>query len=157
MSISLSARDPRPERREPRWRSLLRHAAVIWLLVVQPVSLALTLDRALPRMAWFGATAWMLVAARIALAGAGIAIARRLRAHEPGAWRGVALWAGAAIAATLLERVWPELPTSLAPSEARLAAVVAVVRDIALALAAAWLARTDPAEEDEAARARDSS
>jgi len=108
-------------------------------------------------MAWFGATAWTLVAARIALAGAGIAIARRLRAHEPGAWWGVALWAGAAIGATLLERAWPELPTSLAPSEARLVAIAAVVRDAALALAAAWLARTDPADQGDEARARDSS
>ena len=31
-----------------RW--LLRHGVVLWLLVVEPVSLALTLDRALPRM-----------------------------------------------------------------------------------------------------------
>ncbi len=69
----------------------------------------------------------------------------------------MALWAGAAIGATLLERAWPELPTSLAPSEARLAAVAAVVRDAALALAAAWLARTDPADRDDEAQARDSS
>src|SRR5688572_5163574 len=127
MPTSLSARDTAPGRRESRRRWLLRHAAVVWLLVVQPVSLALTLDRALPRMAVFGVAAWLLVAARIALAGSGIAIARRLRAHEPEAWRAVALWAGAAIGATLLERAYPELPTSLAPSEARLAARAAVL------------------------------
>ena len=62
-----------------------------------------------------------------------------------GAWRAVALWACGAIGATLLGRLWPELPTSLAPSEARLAAIAAVVRDAVLALAAAWLARADAA------------
>lgn len=129
---------------------------MIWLLVVQPVSLALTLDRALPRMAWFGATAWLLVAARIALTGSAIAIARRLRAHEPGAWRAVALWAGAAIGATLLERARPELPTSLAPSEARLVAMAAIVRDAALALAALWLARADTAVGGDGSGPRDS-
>jgi hypothetical protein len=156
MAGSLSVRDAAPDRREPRIRRLLRHAAVVWLLVVQPVSLALTLDRALPRMAWFGATAWLLVAARIALTGSGIAIARRLRAHEPGAWRAVALWAGAAIGTTVIERAWPELPTSLAPSEARLAAMAAVVRDAALALAALGLARADAAAGSDGAAPRDS-
>ena len=157
MPISLSGRDPQPGPRESRGRSLLRHAVVIWLLVVQPVSLALTLDRALPRVAWFGVTAWLLVTARIALTGSGIAIARRLRAHEPGAWRAVALWAGAAIGATVLERAAPGWPTSLAPSEARRAAIAVVVRDAALALAAAWLARTRTAAGDSGAGARDSS
>ena len=156
MAGSLSVRDAGPERREPRIRWLLRHAAVVWLLVVQPVSLALTLDRALPRVAWFGVTAWLLVTARVALTGTGIAIARRLRAHEPGAWRAVALWARASIGATLLERLWPELPTSLAPSEARLAAVAAVVRDAVLALAALWLARADTAVGGDDAGPRDS-
>lgn len=157
MGVSLSGRDAGPERREPRIRWLLRHAAVVWLLVVQPVSLALTLDRALPRVAWFGVTAWLIVAARIALTASGIAIARRLRAHEPGAWRAVALWAGAAIGATLIERLWPELPTALAPSEARLVAIAAVVRDAALALAALWLARADTAVGGDDAGPRESS
>lgn len=156
MTGSLSARETGPERREPRLRWLLRHAAVVWLLLVQPVLLALTLDRALPRMASFGATAWLLVAARIALTGGGIAVARRLRAHEPGAWLAVALWAGAAIGATLIERAWPELPTSLAPSEARLVALAAIVRDAALALAALWLARADTAVDGDGPRPRDS-
>jgi len=156
MPISLSVRHAAPGRRESRWRWLLRHTAVVWLLVVQPVSLALTLDRALPRMAWFGVTAWLLVGARITLAGSGIAIARRLRAHESGAWRAVALWAGAAIGVTLLERACPALPTSLAPSEARVAAIAAMVRDAALALTALWLARADAAVADGDARTRDS-
>jgi hypothetical protein len=156
MPSSLSARGALPGRRESGRRWLLRHAAVVWLLAVQPVSLALTLDRALPRIAWFGVTAWLLVAARIALTGGGIAIARRLRAHEPGAWRAVALWAGGAIVVTLLERAWPVWPTSLAPSEARLAALVAVVRDAALVLVALWLARADTAVGVNDAPPRDS-
>ncbi|MEO5821314.1 MAG: hypothetical protein ABIT71_12495 [Vicinamibacteraceae bacterium] len=125
--------------------------------MVQPASLALTLDRALPRFAWFGVAAWVLVAARVALIGAGIAVARRLRAHEAGAWRGVALWACASIGATALERAFPELPSNLAPSEARVAAIVAVVRDIALALGAAWLARAGEAGDSDDAQGRDSS
>jgi hypothetical protein len=124
-----------------RW--LVRHAVVAWLLVVEPVSLALTLDRALPRMPAFGLAGWTLVAVRIALAGTGIAIGRRLRARDAGAWRAVALWACGAVGATLLARWWPELPSDFAPSEARLVAAVAVVRDAVLALVAAWLARAD--------------
>ncbi len=130
---------------------------VAWLLVVQPVSLALTLDRALPRVALFGATAWLVVAARVSLAGAGIAVARRLRAHEPDAWRAAMLWACAAIGTTLLEWAWPELPTGLAPSEARVATLAAVMRDAVLALAAASLARGDDRLAADDAGARDSS
>lgn len=144
----------RPER---RWRSLVRLAVVIWLLVVQPVSLALTLHHALPRIALFGVIAWTLVAARVALVVAGIALARRLRAHESDAWRTVALWASAAIASTLFERAFPELPTNLAPSEARVAAIAAIGRDAALALVAVWLARADLAVDPDRARAGDSS
>ena len=121
------------------------------------MSLALTLDRALPRMPSFGVTAWTLVALRIALAGVGIAVAGRLRARDDGAWRAVALWACGAIGATLLARLWPELPSSLAPSEARLVAVVAVARDTVLALVAAWIARADAAVDADAAGIRDSS
>jgi hypothetical protein len=143
-------------RPEPRWRWLARHAAVAWLLVIQPVALALALDRALPRFAMLGPPGWLLIAAQIGLTGVGIALARRLRAHEAGAWGAVSLWFVAAIGATLLERTWPVLPTSLAPSEARLAALAAVARDAVLALAAAWLARADTAVARGAAEPRDS-
>ena len=94
---------------------------------------------------------------RVLLAGIGIAVAGRLRARDEGAWRAVALWACGAIAATLLGRLWPELPTNLAPSEARLAAVAAVVRDGVLALVAVWLARADAAVDAITASTRDSS
>jgi hypothetical protein len=157
MLISLSVRDSDGPRPEPRWRRLARHAAVAWLLVVQPVSLALTLDRALPRVTAFGVTAWTLVAAHVLLVGAAIAVARRLRAHEPDAWRALALWACAAIGTTLLGRAWPELPTYFAPSEVRVLALAAAARDAALALAAAWLARTDTAVAEDDARPGDSS
>jgi hypothetical protein len=113
----------------------------VWLLVVEPVALALTLDRALPRMPIFGAAAWTLVAVRIGVVAAGIAVARRLRTRDDAAWTAVALWACAAIGATLLERAWPELPTGLAPSEARVVASAAIARNAMLALAAVWLAR----------------
>jgi hypothetical protein len=157
MRLSLSVRDTRAPRPEPRGRRLLRHAAVAWLLVIQPVSLALTLDRTLPRLTGFGVTAWTLVAVHVLLVGAGIAVARRLRAHEPDAWRALALWACAAIGSTLLERAWPVLPTQLAPSEGRVLAVAAVARDAVLALAAAWLARADGAVAAGDAQPRDSS
>jgi len=145
--------EPRAEGR-PRW--LVRHGVVAWLLVVEPVSLALTLDRALPRMPSFGLTGWTLVAVRIVLAGTGIAIAGRLRARDDGAWRAVALWACGAVGATLLARLWPELPSDFAPSEQRFVAAAAVVRDAVLALVAAWLARADESPADAAGR-RDSS
>src|SRR4029077_4911082 len=114
---SLPVRDLNERRAESWTRWLARHIVVVWLPVVEPVSLALTLDRALPRMPSFGVTAWTLVAVRILLAGVGIAVAGRLRARDEGAWRAVALWACGAIAATLLGRLWPELPANLAPSE----------------------------------------
>jgi hypothetical protein len=69
----------------------------------------------------------------------------------------VALWACGAIGATLLSRLWPVLPSSLAPSEARLVAVVAVARDTVLALVAAWIGRADAAVDADAAGSRDSS
>ena len=149
----MDGNEPRAEGR-PRW--LVRHAVVAWLLVVEPVSLALTLDRALPRMPSFGLTGWTLVAVRIVLAGTGIAIAGRLRARDDGAWRAVALWACGAVGATLLARLWPELPSDFAPSEQRFVAAAAVVRDAVLALVAAWLARADESPADAAGR-RDSS
>lgn len=142
---------------ESRGRWLVRHAVVVWLLVVEPVSLALTLDRALPRMPEFGLAAWTLVAARVALAGIGIAVAGRLRTRDDGAWRAVSWWACASIGVTLLARLWPELPTGLAPSEARVVARVAIGRDGVLALAAAWLARRDAAADAERAATGDSS
>jgi hypothetical protein len=157
MLDSLSADDRHGSRSESRGRRLARHAIVAWLLLLQPLALALTLNRALPRMATFGATAWVLIAARVALASAGIAIARRLRAHESDAWRAVAVWACAAIGVTLLERAWPELPTSLAPSEARLAALAAIARDALLAGVAVWLARAGTAVAGNGARGRESS
>jgi hypothetical protein len=160
MEFSLPIRDPqdRPAESPARW--LLRHGVVLWLLVVEPVSLALTLDRALPRMPLFGLTAWALVAlvaVRVVLAGVGIAVAGRLRARDDGAWRAVALWACGAIGATLLARLWPELPSDFAPSEARVLAVAAVLRDAVLALVAAWLARGDATVAAGPARRRDSS
>jgi hypothetical protein len=146
------------EARPESWtRWLVRHAVIAWLLVVEPVSLALTLDRALPRMPAFGVTAWTLVAVRILLAGIGIAVAGRLRARDEGAWRAVALWACGAIGATLLARLWPELPTGLAPSEARRAAVASVVCGTVLALVAAALARADASVAADDAGRRDSS
>src|SRR6187200_1504926 len=50
MRRSLPVVDGNEPRAEGRTRWLVRHAVVAWLLVVEPVSLALTLDRALPRM-----------------------------------------------------------------------------------------------------------
>jgi hypothetical protein len=157
MRLSLPVRGSSQATRESPARWLVRHAVVVWLLIVEPVSLALTLDRALPRMPSFGFTAWTLVVARIALAGIGLAVAGRMRTREEGAWRAVSWWACASIGATLLARVWPELPTGLAPSEARLVAAAAIVRDGALALAAAWLARGDAAADADRAATRDSS
>ena len=157
MRRSLPVRDLNEARAESRTRWLVRHGVVAWLLVLEPVSLALTLDRALPRMPSFDVAAWTLVALRIALAGAGIAIAGRLRARDDGAWRAVALWACAAIGATLLSRLWPVLPSSLAPSEARVAAVAALVFSVMLALVSAWLARADAAVDGDGAGTRDSS
>jgi hypothetical protein len=157
MDFSLPIRDrqDRPAESPARW--LLRYGVVLWLLVVEPVSLALTLDRALPRMPLFGLTAWTLVAVRVVLAGVGIAVAGRLRARDDGAWGAVALWACGAIGATLLARLWPELPSDFAPSEARVLAVAAVLRDAVLALVAAWLARGDATVAAGPARRGDSS
>jgi hypothetical protein len=151
MRRSLPVRDLNEDRAESRTRWLVRHGVIAWLLVLEPVSLALTLDRALPRMPSFDVTAWTLVALRIALAGVGIAVAGRLRARDDGVWRAVALWACGAIGATLLSRLWPVLPSSLAPSEARLVAMAAVARDTLLALVAAWIARADAAVETDPA------
>ena len=157
MRRSLPVRGLDERRAESLTRWLVRCAVVAWLLLVQPVSIALTLERALSRMPSFGVTGWALVAARIVLAGVGIAVAGRLRARDEGAWRAVALWACGAIGATLLESLWPELPTGLAPSEARLAAIAAIARDLVLALIAVWLARADAAVDAHTARRRDSS
>jgi hypothetical protein len=53
MRRSLPVRDLNEDRAESRTRWLVRHGVVAWLLVLEPVSLALTLDRALPRMPSF--------------------------------------------------------------------------------------------------------
>jgi hypothetical protein len=139
---------------ESRWRRWIRLAAVTWLSLGPPIALALVLERALPRLAAAEATLWAIVALRIGLVAAGLAIARRLREPHTSAWPAVAGWAVASIAMTLIERAWPVLPSGLAPSEARFVAGAAVVRDAAVACGAAWLARRAPADD---ARPRDSS
>jgi hypothetical protein len=139
---------------ESRWARRLRLAAVTWLWLGPPIVLALTLERVLPRLATADATVWALLALRIAHVTVGLAIARRLREPDARAWPAVAGWAVASIAVTLIERAWPELPSGLAPSEARLLARAAVVRDAAIACGAVWLARRARADD---ARPRDSS
>lgn len=126
---------------EARLGRAVRLVVVAWLLVVEPVALALALDRALPRLATFALLDWLVVAARAGLVAAAIAVGRRLREPSRDAWRAVAFWAAASIAVTMLSQLWPALPTGRAPSEARVAAAFAVTRDALLALAAAWLAR----------------
>jgi hypothetical protein len=126
---------------ETRAGRAFRLGVVAWLLAVQPVLLALALDRALPRFSSFDARDWLVAGARIALVTLAIAAGRRLRAPSPDAWRAVALWAAASIGVSVLSQAWPALPTGRAPSEARIATAVAVARDALLALAAAWLAR----------------
>jgi hypothetical protein len=126
---------------ETRARRAIRLAVVVWLLAVEPVRLALALDGALPRLSTFGAVDWLVVAARVALVAAAVAVGRRLRAPSREAWRAVAIWAAASIAVSMLSQAWPALPTGRAPSEARIATALAVVRDVLLALAAVTLAR----------------
>jgi hypothetical protein len=127
---------------------VLRHLAVARLWLLEPIAFALTLDRALPRLASFGLAGWTVVATRLAVVAAGIAIGRPLQAREGGAWRGVAWWCLASIGATIAGRVWPELPTGWAPSEARVVAALAVAVDLAGAAVAAVLARRERAARD---------
>jgi hypothetical protein len=150
MRASLSGRGDAGPDRGGAAAAWLRHGVVIWLAVGEPLLLALTLDRVLPRLALLGARGWTVVAARVALAAFGIAVARRLRAGDDGAWRGVSAWALAAIGVTLLALAWRELPSDLAPSEARRVAYAAMALEAALGVVAWRLARR-------AARARNSS
>lgn len=122
--------------------AIARLAVVAWLLAVEPAALAFWLDRALPRLASFDATAWALVTLRVALVAAGIAIGRRLLARETAAWRGVMAWAGAAVATVLAARLWPPPLVDRAPSEARRDAAIAIAGYLALA-ALAWHRRRD--------------
>lgn len=126
---------------EPRLGRAARLGVIVWLLVVEPFTLALALDRALPRLVTFGLVDWLVVAARVGLVAAAIAVGRRLREPSRHGWRAVAIWACASIAVAMLSQLWPALPTGRAPSEARIATAFAVARDALLALAAAWLAR----------------
>jgi hypothetical protein len=138
---------------ESRWRRWLRLIAAMWLSFGPPIAFALVLERTLPRLATPDPTLWAIVALRIGLVGAGLAIARRLREPAARAWPAVAGWAVASIVVTLIERAWPVLPSGLAPSEARFVAGVVIVRDAAMACGAAWLARRARADD---ARPRDS-
>ena len=115
-----------------RW---LRHLTVAWLLVVEPVRLALILDAALPRIATVSLAVWLVAGVRIALVAAGIAIARRLADGALAAWRAVALWAVGAIGVTLAAHAAP-LATMRAPSEARVADAIAIAGYLALAVVA---------------------
>ena len=113
----------------------VRHVVVAWLLVVEPVSLALALDAALPRLAVLGLAAWFVAVARVGLTAAGIVVARRLRDDAMGAWRVVAAWSLAATATTLGTHAAP-LATAYAPSERRVLTAIAVAGYLTLALAA---------------------
>jgi hypothetical protein len=124
-----------------RLRRILYRAAVVWLLIVQPVALALALDPALPRLATFDPADWLVVVVRIGVVVAGMAVGLRLRAHSRAAWRAVAFWACASMASTMLSQARPALPAGRAPSEARIVAAIAVARDALVALGAARLAR----------------
>lgn len=118
-------------------RAGVRLTIVIWLLAVEPAALALWLDRALPRLASLDAATWTLVALRVALVAAGIAIGRRLLARDATAWRGVTVWSGAAIAVVLAGRLRPLPFTDRAPSEARRDAAIAIAGYLVIA-ALAW-------------------
>jgi hypothetical protein len=144
MARRLPADDAFAAPREPLARTAARLAVVAWLLAVEPAALAVWLDRALPRLASFDAAAWALVTLRVALVAAGIAIGRRLLAREVDAWRGVAAWAGAAIAAVLAARWWPPPVVDRAPSEARRDAAIAIAGYLVVA-AVAWRRRHDAA------------
>lgn len=123
----------------------MRFAIVAWLLAVEPAALALWLDRALPRLASLDAAAWTLVALRIALVAAGIAIGRRLvAARDATVWRAAAAWAGAAVAVVLAGRIWPLPFTDRAPSEARRDAAIAIAGYLVIA-GLAWRRRHDAA------------
>ena len=128
----------------------MRLAIVAWLAIAEPLALAWTLDGALPRLATLGARGWIVIAARVALVAAAIAVARRLHARADGAWRGVAVWAVAAIGVTLLAQAWPVLPSGFAPSESRRLARAALALEAALAGVAWWLARRVTASRDSA-------
>ena len=130
---------------------------IVWLLVVEPVSLALTLDHTLARMPTFGVTGWTLVAMRIVLAGLGITLAGRLRTRDGGAWRAVALWSCGAIAVTLPSASGPSCrPVSHRPRRVSPPSRPSYC-DVMLALVSAWLARADAAVDGDGAGTRDSS
>lgn len=137
MAPSLPA-GPAPASRPGAWTRALRHSVVAWLLVAEPLSLAFALDAALPRLARLGLAVWLVIAARVGLVAAGIALARRLREGAAGAWRGVAAWALAACAVALAAHAAP-IVTLHAPSDARVFAALAVAGYVVLALAA-WRA-----------------
>ena len=103
------------------------------------------MDRALPRLPAFVPAAWILVALRVALVAAGIAVGRRLlAARDAPPWRAVAAWAGAAIAGVLAARLWPLPLVDRAPSEARRDAAIAIAGYLVIA-AVAWRRRRDAA------------
>lgn len=114
----------------------MRHAGVIWLLIVEPVRVAFALAVALPRLGSMGAATWIVAAASLALIAAGVALARRLLDDAGGAWRGVAYWAVAAAGLTSAAHAAP-LMTTRAPSEARVADAIAIGGYLACA-AVAW-------------------
>jgi len=117
------------------WTRWLRHAAVIWLLIVEPARVALALAAAVARLGTLGAATWIVAAASLALIAAGVAVARRLLDDAGGTWRGVAYWAVAAAALTVATHAAP-LMTTRAPSEARVADTIAVAAYLAFAVVA---------------------
>jgi hypothetical protein len=145
MRARLPADDEAAAAREPLVHAAVRLAIVAWLLAVEPAALALWLDRALPRLASLGAAAWSLVALRVALIAAGIAIGRRLlAARDATIWGGVIAWAAGAMAVVLAGRLWPLPFTDRAPSEARRDAAIAIAGYLVIA-GLAWRRRRDAA------------
>ena len=135
MAPSLPAGSPPARRGRRAWTRWLRHAAVIWLLIVEPARIALALAATVPRLGTLGAATGIVAAASLALVAAGVALARRLLDDAEETWRGVAYWAVAAAALTVAAHAAP-LMTTRAPSEARVADTIAVAAYLAFAVVA---------------------
>ncbi len=104
----------------PAGRSAIVRAAVgvaaVYLVIVEPLWLALELQGALPRLAAYGAPAWLLALGRGIVAMLGLTAGRALWSGQPGAPALGCAWAIGAMAVLALTAVTPYFPANRPPS-----------------------------------------
>lgn len=118
---------------------LLAKILVALLVVWEPLTFAVTISSALPRLAVYGYPAYLLAAYRALVVGVGVAAGRALWGAAPGAIRLGQAWAVAHIVALVVTFATPFFPSNRVPGTKGPTLALLVAMDVAWWV---WLSRS---------------